>query len=320
MQLFALAALLTAATALAHPKANAKRSPSPSLKHSTTTHTVHRTSTQTSGPTGNPSIIPGTNFDSWGFLIMENTDYATAEANPVFQQIQNMGNNRLLSNYLAISHPSEPNYLASIAGTDFGITDDGPVSSNSQSGPNVLDLLEKKGISWKVYAESYPGNCFLGATAGGAHAYASKHVPALYFDQINKNSTRCANVVDASEFATDLAAGTLPQWWYYVPTLNNDGHDTDTAYVANYLKTTWLPRFNSPAFMKGLAMVLTYDENETTSAANHVYAALIGGALKSSGHVDATAYNHYSLIKTVEDNWSLGNLGAGDVGATAIRI
>jgi acid phosphatase len=35
------------------------------------------------------------------------------------------------------------------------------------------------------------------------------------------------------------------------------------------------------------------------------------------GTKDGTKYNHYSLIKTVEKNWGLGNLGAGDVGAAA---
>jgi acid phosphatase len=107
-----------------------------------------------------------------------------------------------------------------------------------------------------------------------------------------------------------------------VPTLDNDGHDTSTPYVANYLTKTWLPRFQNETFMQGLAMLLTYDENETETEANHVYAALIGGAVnpKDESKVDATAYDHYSITKTVEENWALGSLGKNDVDATPIEI
>lgn len=67
-------------------------------------------------------------------------------------------------------------------------------------------------------------------------------------------------------------------------------------------------------------MVMTYDENETQTAANHVYAALIGDAVLAGAASDATAYNHYSLMATVEDNWGLGNIGTGDRTASVIKM
>jgi len=107
-----------------------------------------------------------------------------------------------------------------------------------------------------------------------------------------------------------------------VPDLSNDGHDTSTAYVANYLETEWVPRFNNKSFTRDLAMVMTYDEAETYGAPNHVYAALIGDAVAASGggNTDGTRYNHYSLMKAVEDNWGLGSLGRNDTTATAINV
>lgn len=266
--------------------------------------------------------VKGKSFQQWGCLILENTDYATAEANPTFQEIQNLGNNRLLSQYYGVEHPSLPNYLASIAGTTFGVKDDRSPATYNFTGPSILDLLEKKGVSWKMYAEAYPGRCSTAATNGVPHSYAAKHVPALYFRDITTNPSRCANVVPATQFQTDIDSGSLPQWWYYVPDLNNDGHDTNTAYVADYLQKQWVPRFKNKDFTKDLAMVMTYDEAETYGLPNHVYAALIGDALKRipTGHEDATTYNHYSLMKTVEDNWDLGSLNRNDTKATAIDI
>ena len=266
--------------------------------------------------------VKGKSFQQWGFLMLENTDYATAEANPTFQEIQNLGNNRLLSQYFGVEHPSLPNYVASIAGTTFGVMDDRSPATYNFTGPTILDLLEKKGVSWKMYAEKYPGGCTTEATDGVPHSYAAKHVPALYFQDITTNPSRCANVVPGTQFQTDIDSGSLPQWWYYVPDLNNDGHDTNTTYVASYLQAQWVPRFKNKDFTKDLAMVMTYDESETYGVPNHVYAALIGDALKPTpaGHEDGTTYTHYSLMKTVEDNWDLGSLNRNDTKAAAIDI
>jgi acid phosphatase len=38
------------------------------------------------------------------------------------------------------------------------------------------------------------------------------------------------------------------------------------------------------------------------------------------GAVDHTALNHYSLLKTLEMNFGMGDLGKSDVGATAFRL
>lgn len=66
-------------------------------------------------------------------------------------------------------------------------------------------------------------------------------------------------------------------------------------------------------------IVLTFDESENYLAPNRVFTVLLGNAIPSDqvGTTDSTRYNHYSLTKTVEDNWALGNLGENDVDAVA---
>jgi acid phosphatase len=50
------------------------------------------------------------------------------------------------------NHPSEPNYLWLEAGTNFGITNDNPPSSNHQSTTNhLVTRLSSAGISWKTF-------------------------------------------------------------------------------------------------------------------------------------------------------------------------
>jgi len=262
----------------------------------------------------------GKSFQQFGQIIFENTDFATAEANAVFEFIQNYKNNRLLSQMYAVEHPSLPNYLAMISGTTFGVKDDSPPARYNFTGPTIIDLLESKGISWKMYAEDYPGNCFTGPNNSIPHSYAAKHVPAIYFQSVTLNPERCAKIVPATEFEADFESGNLPQWWYYVPNLLDDGHDTNVTFMASYLTSQWIPRFQNPKFTKDLAMVITFDENDTDTEPNHIYAALIGDALMPMGPVDDTIYTHFSLMKTVEDNWDLGCLNRNDTTATSIII
>lgn len=67
----------------------------------------------------------------------------------------------LLSNYFALTHPSEPNYVASVGGEYFGINNDdlNKLPANISS---VADLLEDKGISWGEYQEDMPYTGFTG--------------------------------------------------------------------------------------------------------------------------------------------------------------
>jgi hypothetical protein len=263
----------------------------------------------------------GNSFQQWGFLILENTDYDEAVANPTFQKIHNRNNNRLLSQYFAISHPSLPNYLATIAGTTFGEDEDAPPSKFSFPDLTILDLLDEKAISWKFYAEDYPGGCLEGVTASDSNDFVGRHVPALYSERITGNSTRCDQIVDASQFQVDLDQGTLPQWWYYVPNMRNDGHDTSLDYASSYLEREWMNRFENETFTRDLAMVVGFDESESKKAPNRVYAALVGDAISGmpGGHEDPARHNHYSLIRTVEENWDLGSLGKEDATAAVIR-
>lgn len=52
-------------------------------------------------------------------------------------------------------HPSEPNYLWLEAGTNFGILNDKPPSTNHQTTTNhFVTQLKNAGISWRTYQEA----------------------------------------------------------------------------------------------------------------------------------------------------------------------
>lgn len=247
-------------------------------------------------------------------VLLENANYESAVDQPFLKDFAAHG--ALLTDYHGVAHPSQPNYVALTAGTHAGVSGDGNVTLDL---PNIADLLEAKGKTWKAYAEGYPGGCFLGSSDG---AYARKHVPFLSFRNISGDAARCARIVDASEFSGDAARGTVPNYSFFVPDLNDDGHDTDVSTADGWLSRTIGPLLNNAAFMKGTLIVITFDEDEYfvrngVMVNNHVYAAL-GGDPVEPGSTSNAAYDHYSLLRTIEDGLGLGTLGKQDQQATPI--
>jgi hypothetical protein len=101
-----------------------------------------------------------TTFSNMLLIILENTDYSSAIADPNLKSFASSG--VLFSNWNAIGHPSQPNYIAITSGSTNGITSD---SSKTINVRNIVDLLEAKGLTWKSYQENWPGNCFTGTVS-----------------------------------------------------------------------------------------------------------------------------------------------------------
>ncbi|CAG8531058.1 19485_t:CDS:1 [Racocetra fulgida] len=133
---------------------------------------------------------------------------------------------------------------------------------------------------------------------------------------IRNNATRCAKIVPGTRLDTDITNNAVPQFVYYTPNQNNDGHDTGVAFANNWLKNWLEPKLTKSAFTTNTLIFITFDEDDR-SESNHIYGCLLGTPVRPpANHTDSTRYNHYSYLATVEKNWNLGNLGRNDVGAT----
>jgi len=217
-----------------------------------------------------------------------------------------------LTNYYALVNPSQPNYIALLAGDLLGVSKD---SVYNLAGENLVDLMEAKNVSWKSYQENYPGNCFADeGTSDGL--YKRKHNPFISFDNIRNNPQRCSKIVNSDELQQDLDAGTLPQFSFYTPNMNNNGHDTSVTYAAKWLTETFLPKYLAPFNNTGNSLlVITFDEG--VKGDNQIYTLLIGDMIPQ-GHIDSTRYDHYSLLRMIEDNYELGSLNRNDKNARKI--
>ena len=175
--------------------------------------------------------------------------------------------------------------------------------------------------------------------ATAADQYATRHDPFVYFHTIIDNPVCDANVVSLKPLASDLASiSTTANYTFITPNLCHDGHDSPCAdgepgglTSINDFLTEWVPQITgSPAFQKDGLLIITFDESngpQTDSsdccdekAANTPLpgltgpgGGLIGAVLLSPfikpGTVSTTAYNHYSMLHSIEDIFGLSYLG-----------
>eukprot|EP01127_Copromyxa_protea_P013954 TRINITY_DN3816_c0_g1_i1.p2 TRINITY_DN3816_c0_g1~~TRINITY_DN3816_c0_g1_i1.p2 ORF type:complete len:264 (-),score=57.62 TRINITY_DN3816_c0_g1_i1:56-847(-) len=248
-----------------------------------------------------------TNFEKIFIIQFENEAYQDVIKHKNFKALADKG--KLLTDYHAVTHPSQPNYIAQTAGSFFNVHND---LHHDLPYTNLVDLMSER-INWKGYQEDYPGNCDPRMTIG---LYWRKHNPWISFDNVRNNATRCAHIVNADEFEKDLNAGTLPEYSYYMPNIDNCGHNTGLAYADKFLGEFFGKYLDK--FPKGTLIVITWDEDDNKHE-NHIYTALLGSMI-TPGTKDDTPYTHYSLLRTVEDNWNLGTLGREDAKATPFKF
>lgn len=250
----------------------------------------------------------GTHFDRVVFVIFENTNYAKAAAQPFFSELGARG--VIFTNFVAQTHPSQPNYVALTAGSLHGVKTNGNVNLHVE---HVGDLLEEKGLTWKVYAEDYPGKCYRG---GSYKDYARKHNPFISFLNVQRDPARCAKIVPAEEFDSDLKAGTLPNYVFYIPNGKNDGHDTGVAFADKWYRRKFGQLVTDPQFMQDTILVSTFDESGGGKR-NQIYTSIVGPSVNPG--VNNNAHNLYSLLRLVQDNWGLRSLNLEDARAASLQ-
>jgi hypothetical protein len=187
-------------------------------------------------------------------------------------------------------------------------------------------------------------------SARNGDQYAVRHNPFVYFHSIIDDQKRCdEHVVALEALSADFAkAETTPAYAFITPNLCEDGHDapcvdgrpgglvSSDAFLKN-----WVPIIlGSPGFKHDGMLIVTWDEGEVspTSAAsccaqptgfNTPLPGIFGpgggrtGAVVISpyvkpGSVNEQPYNHYSLLRSIEDLFGLPHLGyAGQAGLKA---
>lgn len=234
-------------------------------------------------------------------IMMENTSYGSIIGNSLAPNLNALASRYgLATNYFGVTHPSEPNYVANIGGSYFGIQDDnqfyctpalaatdpncaGTTVNHTVSAQSLADQLTAAGMTWKGYFQSLPyvdpsNVVSSGPAANGPYSfkwpsntdalYASKHNPFINF---TGTQGALSQMVPDNQLGADLLSGGLPNYSLVVPDQCHDMHgtggcsDTNSLIQAGdqYVATTVNEVMSSPTWKEGNnAIVITWDEDD----------------------------------------------------------
>jgi phosphatidylinositol-3-phosphatase len=159
-------------------------------------------------------------------IMLENHSKSSVLGDPNAPYINSLASQYAVAeNYYGVTHPSEPNYVAAISGSNWFVNDDNP--ANRFNHTNIVDQLEAKKLSWGAYMESMPSVGYTGDYWPGTsqQLYASKHNPFVLFDDIRSSSARLAHDKPYTSLATDLQkVSTTPNFVWITPNQCHDMH------------------------------------------------------------------------------------------------
>lgn len=206
------------------------------------------------------------------------------------------------SDYLAVRHPSLPNYLAITSGDTHGVADDAAPAAHALDGESVFGLALRSGRTAGLYADGMSAPC---EPVDGGDDYAVKHNPWAYYV-----SERHACRVDDQPLGALSAAvrdGRLPDAGMVVPNLCHDAHDCRLSVADDWIRAQLEAVFAGPDWRSGhLAVVITADEDDRSSD-NRVLTVVVHPSQR--GHVVTSRLDHYSLSGLYSDVLHAPRLG-----------
>ena len=239
----------------------------------------------------------------------ENQGYETVVGNSAWPNLnQLIANGALPTNYYANTHPSIGNYFMLTTGQL--LTND----DNSTKVWNVDNLARRMlaaNIPFRIYAEGITR----GYVGGNTGPYLIRHNPFAMLSDIANNSQVANQVIwPFSQFAIDLANGSLPEFSYIVPNVNDDAHDGTPQQADTWLQTNVvLPLSNNSAFAPGGdgLLIVDFDEaadSDTTHGGGRV-SPVFWGPLAKAGYTQAstTLYQHQSMLRSIMELLGLPN-------------
>lgn len=183
-------------------------------------------------------------FDRILIVMFENQYRSYVLQHPYMQKLAKAGCN--MTNYFGCFHPSQTNYVASLAGELCNVSNDTPPWPPLMQ-ETLVDLMQPldgpQKISWKAYMENYPNDPWNSAwqnpgypsadqptneypanSATELASYFRKHNAFASFHSIQAHQERWQNIVDDTVFWDDVFGHTLPEYSWYTPDIWNDGH------------------------------------------------------------------------------------------------
>jgi acid phosphatase len=252
------------------------------------------TSQETADTPGATAALP--RLDHVVVVVEENHGYGEVTGSADASYIASLAaQGAVFTNAHAVSHPSQPNYLALFAGSTFSVF--GDACPQHLSGDNLASELQAQGLRFTGYSETMPQSGFTGCSSGGSvfdPLYARKHNPWSDFAALPAASNQ-----PFSAFPSDFTQ--LPEVSFVVPNQQHDMHSGTIAAADAWLRdnlgayAAWAPSHNS-------LLIVTWDEDDG-SASNHILTVFAGAHVRVGSY--AESISHYDVLRTIEALYGL---------------
>ena len=248
------------------------------------------------------AAIPAPRYDHVVIIMEENHSAAEVAGRPYISSLAARG--MLFTQSFAMTHPSQPNYIALFSGSTQGVSDD---DRHDLSAPNLATSLSAAGLSFAGYSEGLPVVGYQGDRSGD---YARKHNPWASFRNVPDKVNRSFEDFPADGFSS------LPAVSFVVPNLRNDMHDGSVAGGDSWLRAN-IDGYASWAVSHNSLLIVTFDEGLASQAPTETpIITILVGAHVRRGTTDQRI-THYSILRLVEDIYGLPYL-AQDASAAKI--
>jgi acid phosphatase len=205
------------------------------------------------------------------------------------------------TDYHAVTHPSQPNYLALFSGSTQGVIDD--TVPHRFAAPSLGGQLIKAGFDFGGYSEDLP---YTGYPGPRYRDYRRKHNPWSDFTDVSAWDNMSMRRFPAPGHYDDL-----PEVAFVVP---NQLHDMHTGTIRQ--GDDWLRQQLDPyaqwAKTHNSLLAVTWDEDDATES-NRIPTLVVGQGVEPGAYPQPL--NHYSLLRTLEDMYGLSRLGAAEQAA-----
>jgi phospholipase C len=222
------------------------------------------------------------------------------------------------------------NHMFWVTGSDGGSGDSIPDEGYPETLPTIFDRLEEAGVSWKFYIQNYDPEITFRTRFEVAPNRSAQVIwaPVLAFDRFIDDPDLSGHIVDMEQYFVDLNEGTLPEVAYMVPSGSSE-HPPGSLQAGERMVRNLINSLMRSDYWDSSAFMWTYDD--WGGFYDHVpppqvdefgygfrVPALLVSAYARRGHIESTELDFTSVLKFIEQNWSIEPLAQRDAEANSI--
>ena len=221
------------------------------------------------------------------------------------------------------------NHMYSVAAVPPGSENPLDVTTGLKNVPTIFDKLQAAGITWKFYVQNYdPTINYRHVQGVGSRDSQVIWVPLLNMDRFLDDPTLSSHIVDLKQYYTDLEQGTLPSVAYIVPSGRSEHPPQYPEGGQRFIKSL-IQELMRSNYWKSSAFLMAYDDwggwydhvlppHVDANGYGLRVAALLVSPYAREAYIDHTQLDFTSVLKFIENNWSIAPLATRDASANDI--